>query len=71
MTESSPFSIKFMLTGQRRRQPSRSGGVRMDGGPGAKPLENFLGPRPLRLWETPILKIEIRPFEYRDTPFFG
>ena len=31
--------------------------------------ENFLGPRPLRLWETPILKIEIRPFEYRDTPF--
>ena len=41
------------------------------GGPGAKPPENFLGPRPLGLWETPLLKIEIRPFEYRDAPFFG
>ena len=47
------------------------GGVRTDGGPGAKPPENILGPRPSELWETPLLKIEIRPFEYRDTPFFG
>ena len=46
-----------------------SGGT--DGGPGAKPPEHFLGPSPSELWETPLLKIEIRPFEYRDTPSFG
>ena len=55
---------------QRRSQPPPSGGRENRWGPGAKPPKNFLGLRPLRLWETPLLKIEIRPFEHRDTPFF-
>ena len=44
------------------------GGVKNGGGPGAKAPENFLGSSPLELRETPILNIEILPFEYRDTP---
>ena len=37
-------------------------GVGTDGGPWAKPPENFFGPRPLELQETPLLKIEIKRY---------